>query len=213
MAPGECPKCGGPNLVGATVCQWCGSALPAPTPAPPLPTLQFDDDYSVNPPDTAREGYDDDEGGFGRHPPPNLLGRLVLLGIIGLVIVVTFASQDPATSPTSPYSGLPGGGSGGTGSVFISEVVVTAAAGACGLNGANQADQTLAGGEYLELSWTLPVIGGVPCTVTNVSSETPGFTAIGNLPITVTGADLGASLNITVTTPDQYNGILELYFG
>jgi hypothetical protein len=27
-APNLCPQCGGPNPLGATVCQWCRSALP-----------------------------------------------------------------------------------------------------------------------------------------------------------------------------------------
>ena len=214
MTPGECPKCGGPNLAGATYCQWCGSALVVPRPAPPLATLIFDDDDSVNPPDTEREESDDDEGGFGRHPPANLLARLLFAGFVGFLIIIAFASQNPATGPTFPYSGLPGGGSGGTTSVFITQILVTAPPSACGLNGADQGAQELINTDSFVLSWTLPASdAAVPCTVTNVSAETSGFSATANLPITVTSADIGTPLNVSFTTPQQYEGPLYLYFG
>jgi len=195
MAPTDCPKCGGPNIPGRETCQWCSSPLPRLfTPAP------ITQEYRpLEPPPAVPAG-------------PNVGGiiGIVVFAIVALVIlgIVLTAS----TTVTPPSLGPPGGGSPTI--VDVSAVYALSLDDACGLNGANQAGFVTTSGETVTLQWDLPATGAghVPCTVSTVSTNSPGFSVSASLPFTATAS--GTPLNVGVDVPQgYYDGILNVTFG
>lgn len=189
-------------------CQWCTSAIVAPPGPPPL-------DFTIShvarpepPPDAEDSGEDyvNDSGLSGY-----AIARIVV-AVVSLVILVAAAAAIPSNSPTtSNYQQFPpsGGGPSPTPTVNVSEVVVQVPDNACGLRGITPGAFSVTAGEEYPLVWWLPWSGGtVPCTVTNVVSDTPGFTVAGNFPLNVTTDQ--TPLFMTIYTPGEYNGVLTL---
>jgi hypothetical protein len=187
MLPGTCPHCGGGNPAGAVNCQWCGLALPqilppSPAPSEPLPTSGYRP-LPVPPSAVPSTGF----------PPAAIVGIVVFVVIL-LIIVFAFASITSSSIP-------------GPNSVQVSQVLVQSSDNACGLNGDNQPGFSASGGA------SEPIILGAssaatPCTVSDISTSTPGFQVLGSFPMQVSSyTDLIA---FSVLCPSSFSGVLTL---
>jgi len=187
---GDCPKCGGPNPPSATVCQWCSSSLvglPPPVVVQAPPKVVY-----VTPPEDDREDHQ---------------GRWIVVGVVVFIVLVVLIAAAYSSSPSSPAS------SGGTTIVWqLGGFHVVSPDNACGLNGDDSVSINYPGGVGNPVvSWTLPGPGGsIPCTVTNVTTNTSGFQLSGNLPYTVT-SDPGI-ISLSVNGPSDYPGIVNVTF-
>lgn len=188
----NCPKCGGPNPPGATVCQWCTSALSQP--APPPPTLEYHP-IELDAPE--------------RPSPftPGVIAGLVALVIVVIIIVAVAASLQSASAPSS--------GSG----VQVTGLRVVSGDDACGLNG-DDSGTYQSGGQVSSgyqgppiITWGVPGPSGtVPCTVSSVSTNTPGFELSASLPQTVTSTPSVLVVSVLVE-PSSFHGVLNVTFG
>ncbi len=191
MAPGICPHCGGPNTPGSISCQWCEAQLPpeipqwwpAPSAEPARPLIRP----------------------MQQTPLAPVAGLAAVL-IAAVVVVATVIS---AVAPKVPVGLIE--------TIHVTTVSVRSPDDACGLDGADQDGFNETGNGSFALMWFLPYGTGpngsgprLPCTVTNVSTDTPGFSVSAPLPATV--ARLWATLWVTTYAPSQYNGPLNLTF-
>jgi hypothetical protein len=167
------------------VCQWCGSGLTAPPSTPPPPSPQvIIEQVPVERNLSAYWGV-----------------RIIVFVVFLIVIIAIIASV--TTSP--PAASGP--------AVNITGLNVNSPDNACGLNGDDSGTVTLnppAGG-IPYIAWGLPGPGGyVPCTVTSVSTNTPGFTLFGSLPYTA--SSVPSVLIISMTTASSFQGVLNVTF-
>lgn len=181
----ECPKCGGPNTPEADLCQWCGSALTAPPsiPAPPPPSPQII--VEQVPVERAESPY---------------WGVRIIIFVVFLIVIIAIIASVASNPPAS--SGP---------SVNITGLNVNSPDNACGLSGDDSGTVTLnpPGGAIPFITWGLPGPGGnVPCTVTGVSTNTPGFSLFGSLPYTA--SSVPSVLIISMTTPSSFQGVLNV---
>lgn len=65
----RCERCAGPNLDGATVCQWCGAVLPVAASATYPPPLHFDNVASASPVIAPRPAGEATPGAGWAQPP------------------------------------------------------------------------------------------------------------------------------------------------
>ena len=184
---GECPKCGGPNTPEAQVCQWCGSGLTSsasvPPPLPPSPQVIVEQ-VPVE------------------RTPSVYWGVRIIVFVVFLVVIIAIVASVGTGPPASPGS-----------SVSISGLDVKSPDNACGLSGDDSGTVTLnpPDGGIPYIAWGLPGPGGnVPCTVTAVSTNTPGFYLFGSLPYTA--SSLASVLIISMTTPSSFQGVLNVTF-
>ena len=127
---------------------------------------------------------------------------VVVVAVIFIGVVIAALSYSPP-QPTLP--GFPGGGGG---SVEVTEVTVSSPDNACGLDGATQAGFA---SPHLPIgvTWLLPANGApLPCTVSTVSTDTPGFGASANVTLTVTAGD--TLFPVGLYYPTSFNGPLHL---
>lgn len=195
---GICEHCGGPNPIGAEVCQWCGVPLPLPT-APTAPPLDVE---------PAPEGIDADESYFEQGPRRSILARVAALVVVVIVLLVLVATSNPPAQ-TVPNGPVCCGSEPESGPVNVSLIQVNSPDNACGVNGAVAGAFSTSAGATHPVVWWLPLHGAsVPCTVQSVVSNTRGFTLSGDYPLTVTSDQTPLLINIYV--PSSYNGILNL---
>ena len=187
--------------MGAAECQWCGASLVVP----PLPA-------SESPETTAYRSLDfSGPPSSGGRSAPGITGprigaiiavAVVTVILLGIVIAALTFSPSSTTLP-----GLPGSGGG---SVDVTGVTVSSPDDACGLNGVTSpafASPNLPAG----IGWGLPANGAsYPCTVNNVTTDTPGFIVYANLPLTVTAEN--TILIVDLQYPTSYHGSLHLIF-
>jgi hypothetical protein len=189
---GICPHCGGPNPIGAAECQWCGAAIPGP------PPLDFSRLPSANQPTPEPE---EDTG------PSGFTIARVVFAVIVAVIIVAIALTIPTSTPTSGFGSSPPNNPPNT--VNVTQVVVNVPTNACGLSGITPGAFSVPAYTAYPFGWWLPWSGPVPCTVSNVTSDTPGFSVgNGNFPLTVTSAQ--TPLLFEVYCPASYSGVLTL---
>lgn len=180
-----CAQCGGPNVPEAVKCEWCGNALPHLPPSVPLPP----------PPPVVVERVEI------RYPRYSALGVIVaaVLIIVFIAVYVSLSSQS-STPPSGP-------------SVHITGLNVKSPDNACGLNGddAGTIQASELSGGFPTISWGLPGPGGsLPCTVSSVSTNTPGFSLIGSFPFNATS--FPSVLIVSMITPSSFTGILNVTF-
>ncbi|MGI0131444.1 MAG: hypothetical protein ACREEC_15065 [Thermoplasmata archaeon] len=134
------------------------------------------------------------------------IGVFVVALIIIVAAVVSTASMHLSSAP-----GLPGGLEPDT--VNVSAVRVSAPPTACGLSGITPGAFSVPGGTVYPFEWSLPISGPVPCSVASVSTNVSGFGIVrSNLPIDVTLSNQGAFLQLQLSTPGAFNGVLYLNF-
>jgi hypothetical protein len=131
--------------------------------------------------------------------------------VIALIITIAVITSPPtSTTSTSSWSSSPGG-NGGPYSVNVNEVVVVAPATACGLNGTTYGSFSVPAYSRYSIDWSLPLGGAsFPCSVSGVSTDTPGFSVTANLPLNVTSTE--TMLFLEVDTPAYFDGALTLTF-
>jgi hypothetical protein len=81
------------------------------------------------------------------------------------------------------------------------------------LNGDDAGTITLnpPGGGIPFISWGVPGPGGsVPCTVNNVSTNTPGFSLLGSFPYRVTS--VASTIIVSMIAPSSFQGVLNVTF-
>ena len=129
------------------------------------------------------------------------MGAIVaVVAVLLIVIMVALILSSSAPSPSGP-------------SVDITGLKVKSPDNACGLNGDDSGTINLKppGGGIPFILWGLPSPGGsIPCTVQNVSTDTPGFTLIGSLPYTATS--FPSTLAISMILPSSFHGVLDATF-
>jgi hypothetical protein len=180
----RCPKCHATSHPGATTCQWCGTPLPKPDPNSPAALVDREPDLPNEP-----------------HPPKNLEEEAI--AGIAIVVVIIVLAAGFAWWVDQPAQAGP--------SFRVSQVLVYSSDDACGLNGANQAGFSIPKSGPPSLNWTLPLGGApLPCTVHAVSTDTPGFSFLSDLPMTVHSGL--AVLTVTVEAPASYYGPLNVTF-
>lgn len=192
MDDGTCPHCGGPNPMGAAQCQWCQAALPLPSPLDLSRTSGTDESPLEAEKDTGLSDF--------------MMARIavaVVVLIIGLALAVSLqtSTQSPGLTPLPINNGL--------NTVNVTQVVVRVPTDACGLSGITPGAFSVPAHTNYPFAWWLPRSGSVPCTVSNVTSDTPGFSVgNGNFPLTVTSSQ--TPLMFEVYCPASYNGVLTL---
>jgi len=129
--------------------------------------------------------------------------------VIAIVTMVAAFSLSASNSPsTSTITTFPSG-SQGPNTVNVTQVVVNVPTDACGLSGITPGAFSVPANTNYPMGWWLPWSGAsVPCYVSNVSSNTPGFYVWGNFPLNVTSAE--TPLMFTIACPAAYNGVLTL---
>ena len=129
------------------------------------------------------------------------MGAIVTVFAVLLIItMVALILSGSAPSPSGP-------------SVDITRLNVKSPDNACGLNGDGSGTINLnpPGGGIPFILWGLPGPGGsIPCTVQNVSTDTPGFLLFGSLPYTATS--FPSSLAISMIPPSSFHGVLDVTF-
>lgn len=210
---GTCPQCGGPNAANANACQWCGADMPLPSTSYP-PPLIFNHPTAPVPAEREEMGEDEEAGSDdaddsledqGPFWTGARVARLIVAVIALIVVVATVAytsSNSSTISTTTP--GSPGGGP-----VDVSVIQVNSPDNACGLAGAVAGAFSVQSYATHPISWWLPVNGAsIPCRVTSVISDTPGFSLWANVPLNVTAAE--TPLMVSINTPATYVGVLTL---
>ncbi|HTW55010.1 MAG TPA: hypothetical protein VMG36_00980 [Thermoplasmata archaeon] len=185
MIAGQCDRCGGPFASGQRRCDWCGSYLggaPPPLPAP----------AAIRPVDLPM---------FGGHWRGSLVVVVCTVTFLVVVFVAVIALGPVGLSPPV-----------GLNAVHVTGVVASSPDNACGLNGTEEAPFVANGSSFYPLEWVVPANGStdLPCTITNISTSTPGFTVVATLPMTATSPD--TILSFDVYTPLAYTGPLALTF-
>jgi hypothetical protein len=189
VEPGTCGHCGGSNAGDVTICQWCGSAL---TPVPSIAPLSTGYKPLTLPPPT----------GTRTSVPPGAIAAVVIVVVL-VIILVAVASSFP-TTPSLPNQS-------GSGRVVVTQVVVRSTDNACGLNGANQGGFSIGVYESEPLGWYIPSgSASVPCSVSAVSTNTPGFSVEGSLPAQFNSS--GNLLFVSVFCEVVYDGPLNITF-
>jgi hypothetical protein len=134
--------------------------------------------------------------------------RIVVV-VVMLILVGAVALTVPAsTTSTSGFNSNPTPSAPNT--VNVSGVVVNVPTDACGLQGITPGAFSVPAGTAYPFGWWLPWNGGsVPCTVSNVTSDTPGFSVgTDDFPLTVTSNQ--TPLLFEVFCPSSYDGVLTL---
>ena len=195
MDAGNCPHCGGPNPVGASECQWCGSGLPLPS----VPRLDFSRTPVFEEPLPEPEEEDDSR------PLGSIIVRVIFVAIFLIIVGIGFSvSNQGSTSTTTSYPVT-----SGPDTVNVTQVAVNVPTDACGLSGITPGAFSVPAYTMYPLAWWLPWAGGsLPCSVSSVTTDTPGFNVTGNFPLSVTANQTPLMLN--VETPAAYNGVLTL---
>lgn len=207
-----CPGCGGSNPTGATQCAWCGSDLPLSTSTYPPPLIFNHPGASlpVEPeelPDAPASSDDDTSEERGTYWTGMRVVRLVLASVVLVVLVAALVYN--ASNSAGGSSGSPGGAGSSGGPVQVSVIQVNSPDDACGLAGAVAGEFVSPAFSFHPISWWLPLNGvQLPCTVSSVVSDTPGFSLTANVPLTVSSAE--TPLMITLYTPATYSGVLTL---
>jgi hypothetical protein len=130
-------------------------------------------------------------------------GVIVALVVVGAVVILFFAIL--LATPIQPQSSF------GAGQVVVTQINAYSGDDACGLNGISFGGFTAFSGEFVSVS--LYVGGqpsGAPCTIVSISTNTPGFGVSAYLPFTTSEAE--SNLVISVTTPNSFNGPLNITF-
>jgi hypothetical protein len=129
-----------------------------------------------------------------------------VIALVTVVAAISISATNP--SSTSTVTQFPSG-NGGPDTVNVTEVVVNVPTDACGLSGITPGAFSVPAGTNYPIGWWLPWSGGsVPCSVSNVSSDTAGFSIWGNFPLNVTSP--GTPLMFTIACPAAYTGVLTL---
>ena len=196
----ECQQCGHSNEPGATRCQWCGAPLPPPKAHRLLPIS------------LERDGFDESEPPSERTEPdePPSTRRWDRIGVVVVVVIVVVAAI--AVYEWSNLAALIEHKPSQTSTpVEVTFVEVSSPDNACGLQGAVAEGFSTPGYATHNVSWYVPIgSGGVPCSVQNVSSDTPGFSLSANVPLHVTS--LETPLIVEIRAPASYDGILSITF-
>jgi hypothetical protein len=171
----------------------------------PLP-LHFEQPRSIPFPseESAADDEEEDEStGFA----PWTYFRIGLAVFLIIILVATYIANNPSSS-TIPTPSSP---SGPPGPVTVSVILVNSPDNACGLNGANAGGYNSPGFGGHSIFWWLPMSGAaLPCTVSSVTTSTPGFSVSSTLPTTVSSDQ--TPIEVTVYAPAAYNGTLTLTF-
>jgi hypothetical protein len=126
---------------------------------------------------------------------------------MGLILIVAIILSNPMPTPSSSFSSPPINSAPNT--VDVTQVVVNVPTDACGLSGITPGAFSVPAYTLYPFYWWLPWSGSVPCTVSNVTSDTPGFSlAMGDFPLNVTSPQ--TPLFFDVNCPASYNGVLTL---
>ena len=145
-----------------------------------------------------------------RGPPAGVIIAIVTVLLVILFVVVAAASLSAPSAPS-----FPGPGPVGSLTIHITEIAVASSDDACGLNGYNSSQPvpfTTTANSVFALFWSLPgPTGPLPCTVSTVSTDTPGFTVNGFLPFNVTSP--GTQFTVFLHTPSSYSGTFDVTFG
>jgi len=144
--------------------------------------------------------------GKARIPSSRPVNRGVIVAIVVLVIVIILIVAALSFHPPSPPS-LPG-----TNAVTVTGMYAHSPDDACGLNGVNEPGFTANAFAWAPVGWVIPASESVslPCTVTNITTNTSGFEIAAILP--VTGTSQMTILSFAVFTPASYNGPPDVTF-
>jgi hypothetical protein len=127
---------------------------------------------------------------------------VIVLAFFVIAMGVSFSNQpSSSTSTTYPINSGPD-------TVNVTQVVVNVPTNACGLSGITPGAFSVPAYTEYPMGWWLPWSGSVPCSVSSVTSDTPGFNVSGNFPLNVTSPQ--TALLFTISTPAEYNGVLTL---
>lgn len=141
------------------------------------------------------------------------VARLVFALVMVAVMVITITAGNPSSttySPSAPTGNFCNGIDCGT-AVNVTAVYIVSSDNACGLNGARAGAFSTGSNAMHPVSWWLPLNGApIPCQVESMTSETPGFSLFGNVPLNVTGDQ--TPLLVSIYTPAYYNGTLTISF-
>lgn len=167
----QCAHCGGANPDSAAFCQYCGNPLTA-SGAQPLPSL--------TPPPPPPSGPA--PGQYGAPPPRRRrsAARTVLIIFVVLVVVLLVAGVVSYLLTPAPAN------------IVIAGINFQSPDNACGFNGAYDPNyyNTTAGSSF-SISYDVSgvnVTGGgtAACTITTVTTSTPGFSISGaNVPLSI----------------------------
>jgi hypothetical protein len=120
-------------------------------------------------------------------------------GIIVVVILVIIIAAAIASIPTSPFTPTP------TNSVNVTQVTIQSSDNVCGLNGYSEAGFSAPGGALESLPFGAQ---SAPCTISNASTNTPGFDVSGSFPLTVNSRM--QLILLSVFCPGSYSGSLTI---
>lgn len=191
MESRTCERCGGPNSAGASVCQWCGAALPLPGSGPSPPPLAFSD--GTAPPRIVELPPPLPAAPSGPSLSPGAIVALVVVVIMVLLFVAMAASLSSSMSP------IPPGGPPGTPAVDVTNVDLSSGDNACGMSGAVEPGFFGVGGSIASVSWA--VNPPYTCTIRTVTAVTPGFQVLGsNVPLSAVPGG-GENLSVTIQLP------------
>jgi len=199
MASQICPHCGGSNPPGAAFCQFCGSAFPTAGGAPLPPSA---------PPSAPAYPGAAPAWSSGRpvpgptRPRSRLFTVIVVIVVVILVLGVLAYLLAPSTAPPA---------------IQVPFFLVTSADNVCGLDGASAygfnasaeasvpQDFEITGASATNWSGTLA------CTITSVTTDTPGFSLTNVSEPLVVPANETVDLTFSVQCPNaDYSGNVTL---
>jgi hypothetical protein len=185
MAPGTCPRCGGPNPEGTGACAWCGGQLPRDGPG-----LQ---QHAVP-----------SAGSADARSAPSTDWKPVVLRVLVLAVVLAVVISVLALGPF-----LPVGPSSAPITVEVTGVTLGSPDHVCGLNQSTLPGFVASPNESVQLTWYVPdsISGqGLPCTISSVSTNQTGFSVSADVPKTVASRFVDFPLDVHV--PAVYVGPL-----
>jgi hypothetical protein len=158
----------------------------------------------VNPPpwEAPDELLPEDNGPDGMRVARIAIAIVVLIVVVAIVLSNSASPSDQGSNPT-PITTAPI-------TVNVTQVLVSVPTDACGLSGITPGAFSVSAYTPFPLGWWLPwSSGSLPCSVTNITTSTPGFgIGSGNFPLEVTSDQ--TPLVFTVNCPASYNGTLSL---
>jgi hypothetical protein len=201
VAARYCPHCGAPNPTTATFCQYCGTVLPALA-STPLPSGAA----GAPPPPPSPWGapaYGTAPYPAPAPPPPRRRAIVwILVGFVVLILVIGVISF-LAVPPSPPVN------------VVVTMIYFDSPDNACGLAGATDYGFNASTNQTVPFTYQISGAnnstgtGTLACTITDITTSTPGFSVTGATVPLMIAADATQLLSFNLSTPsDPYTGVL-----
>jgi len=189
-----CSRCGAPLLGGAQFCSYCGAPAAPPLAAGGLPVAPVPAAPAPLP-----SGF---EATAGPSPRPRRSHRLLVILVVVVVVVAAAGLALFLLVPAGP-------------AVQVGAIDIWAPDNVCGLgtNSIYYEGYNASTGEAISLELYVPNYNGTSCTVSQVTTNTSGFTLSGVQTGVVVPAHGNATLNLTIGSPSSsFSGTLNLVF-